>query len=599
MFARNCASCLTVVVFVVIFAFGEMEEVTEDPSMLYTSPDSINLTIVKSNCWDNSSDCNVAADLTRDHLNFTFMVIINCKEKTSTAAINRYKISERYTNVSKVALDGCNVNRKDTLGVEFVPDPSAVRTLSIRMFHILGDIPNATFIRYDKLESLNLTDNIIDGVSNSSFMGLNSLKYLTISNCDLRRLDNGLFTHLNQLRYLFIREPALNISHLTKLPDLVRLVIEVKTLDWNVSFPESLEELFIITTEVKISSETVYVLSHLSRLKTFHLVFTNISEWPTIQSNSLEVLNLSHNSFHKLNNHKLPTLHTYDVSWNNLEEITDQNIRSMPKLKFFLAHHNKLNSISPNAFVQNAHLQSVDLTGNKLHQFYPNLPAQQDVLVQVDDNEWSCRWADNFSTSNPQTFARFRYVKVLDSLNTRGLRCRFFEQSSLQQHLAKYPIGMNSVSTNTTILLRRNPKNTAMLTLIILVVGVAILFLMLFLHIKCRKEGLHFLPVDSMLHHQMADRTDFVRRKLPPTEYESPIVCLRNTPPLFDVEKRDTDEGFVYEEIAERNSGFSNNADVSNDDSTPLEEAIKTPCKIVHARSDPLQISSARDVQSE
>lgn len=583
MFGTVSAVRLVVVVFG-LFAFVQMEEVTDEvDTMLYSSAVSLNLTVLNSSCWDNEG-CNVAADLTRVHLNFTFLAILNCTQSDSASASgSRNILSKSYTNVSMVALNGCNVNRDDTLGVEFVPDPPAVRKLSIRMFHIANDIPTNTFIYYDNLDHLNLTDNIIDGVSNDSFSGLNSLQSLHLSNCDLRYLDDTAFAPLTQLKSLFIREPWLHISHSLELPDVIKLVLIVDTLYWCFRLPDSLEELSIIKTHViLLPSDNMEALNNLTRLKTFSLVSTNVTEWPSIQSKSIQMLNLSHNNLDKLSNHNLPSLHTYDVSTNDLHEITNSSIRLMPKLRFLYAQNNKLETISPNAFVNNALLQNVDLSGNQLHRFNPNLPAQQDVLIQIDDNQWSCRWADDFSTSNPQVFARFRYAKVLDSLNTRGLRCKFYEQTSLQHHLAKYPIGLANISTSIPIL-RRNPKDTAVLTLIILVVGVAILFLMLFLHIKCRKDGLpqfnRFLPADSMLHHQMAERTDFVRRKLPPTEYEAPIVCRHNTPPLYDVEKRHTDEGVVYEEIPDRisKSSSTTQANQHNEDSSPPYDAIKTP----------------------
>lgn len=580
-----CIIRLVGVVFM-LCTFVQLEEVTDDTSMLYTSVDSLNLTVLNSSCWDNNNECNVAADLTRVHLDFTFLVILNCKPSSdsSSVASNRPTFAKPYNNISKIALDGCSVNRVDTLGVEFVPDPSAVRSLSIRMFHFVGDISADTFSNYGYLEHLNFTDNIIDGVSSGSFNGLNSLKSLTLSNCDLRYLDNASFDQLNQLSSLFVREPWLNITQFLKLPQIIKLVLEVNTLEWCFRLPESLEEFTVIKTKVNLPPGNMdNALDNLSRLKTFKLVHTNVTEWPMIQSNTIQMLNLSNNQLDKLSNHFLPALHTYDVSSNCLHEITDKSIRQMTKIKIFYAQNNKLETIFPNAFVQNSQLQSVDLRGNRLHHFNPKLPAQQDVLIQVDDNEWSCRWADAFSTSNPQIFARFRYTKVLDSLNTRGLRCRFYEQTSLQQHIEKQQLGLSNISTTTQILVRRNPKDTAMLTLIILVVGVAILFLMLFLHIKCRQDGLpqfnRFLPADSSMlhHHQMADRTDFVRRKLPPTEYEAPIISL-----LYDVEKRKTDEGIVYEEIPERRStSSSNEAENRENDSSPVVEAIRSPNKVM------------------
>lgn len=609
MFGSICDFRCSIAGVFVFFVFVRMEEVTDGDitSLMYTSSDSLNLTVLNSSCWVND-DCNVAADLTRVHLDFTFLVILNCKHTKITAGSggddgggsNRHMFAQQYSNISKVALDGCSVNRADTLGVEFVPDPSAVRTLSIQMFRIVGDIPADAFVKYNQLDYLNLTDNVIDGVSSASLNGLSSLKSLTLSNCYLRYLDDVALVHLKQLRNLFIQEPWLNITCSLQLPDVVRMVLEINTLDWCFRLPESLEEISVIKTQVYIVPNREEALSNLSRLKTFTLVHTNVTEWPTILSNSLQVLNLSHNQLETLTNHNLPTLHTYDVSSNYLHEINNKSLRLMPKLKSFYAQNNKLESISPNAFTQNPNLQHVDLTANNLFQFSPNMPAQQDVLILVDDNDWSCRWADDFSTSNPQVFARFRYAKVLDSLNTRGLRCKFYEQSSLQNHIARQ--AMANISTSTPILLRRNPKDTAMLTLIILVVGVAILFLMLFLHIKCRQDGLpqfnRFLPADSILHHQqMAERIDFVRRKLPPTEYEEPI-CLRTIPPPYDVSKRKTDEGIVYEEIPDRDSSKSSvQADNHSEDSSPAEEAIRSPSepKVLHRNTlyDQLKTTTA------
>lgn len=596
MFRLSCAVRLIVSVFVLL-VYVQTEQVTDEPSSLYTAAVSLNLTVLNSTCWDND-ECKVAADLTRgrEYFNFKFKALLNC-HPTEVNHNQQLPLSQ-YLQIPIVALDGCNVNRQNTLGVEFVPDPSAVRTLSLRMFRIVGAIPAYAFVGYGKLESLDVSDSIIDEVSNSSLSGLYALKTLTLSNSGLRKVDDTAFVNVTQLKTLIIREPWLHLGQSLELPDVTKLVVEVASLYWCFRLPESLEEVSVFNTQVYVSTGSVDILSNMSRLKTFNLVATNATEWSIIQSNTLLTLNVSHNHLDTLANHNLPTLHTYDISGNKIHTITEFHTKSMRKLKFLFAQNNRLEAIAPNAFMQNSYLQMVDLTGNQLRHFNPNLPAQQDVLIQVDNNEWNCRWADELSISNPQIFARFRYVKVLDSLNTRGLRCKFYEQSNSQQHGGKYPTKYAHNPTSIPILVRRpNPKDTAMLTLTILVVGVAILFLMLFLHIKCRRDGLpqfnRFLPPDSMLlHHQMADRTDFVRRKLPPTEYEDPIVCLRSTPPAYDVEKRKTDEGFVYEEIAERKNSFRSSGEA--DDSSPVDEAIKVPPLKVLQKStlyDQFQIS--------
>lgn len=547
----NCGSALIATAILFSASVRCDFEVTDGSSLLYSPPTAINLTVLNSTCWVND-ECHVAAVLTRVHINFTFLTVMDCNE--STATTSAFSNHERYSNIAQVALNGCSVNREDTLGVEFVPDPSAVRLLSIRMFHVVGEIPEDTFSAYGLLESLELVDNIILGVSNTSLRGLGALKTFVISNCDLQYMDESALQYMQRLRNFTIREPWMELSQLLKMPtDLRRLIIEVRSLDWWSRLPKSLEELSVSRTQINLMSFNMDAISNLSRLHTFNLVYTNITQWPSIQSNYLQLLNLSHNHHRMLSDHDLPMLHTYDVSFNELNEITETTTRSMHKLRFFYAQNNRLEIVAATAFVQNAYLEMVNLAGNKLRTFTPKLPAQQDVRIQVDDNEWDCRWVIDLYLKNRPIFDRLRYAKVHDIYNVHNLRCKFYDQSNTQQdYNGKYPPNLLNIPTAPTMVMRR-PKDTAILTLIILVVGVAFLFLLLFLHIKCRRDGLksfnRFLPTESPHRQRLTDRTDYVRRDLPATEYEAPILCLRNSPPMDDVEKRHTDEGIVYEEI--------------------------------------------------
>lgn len=535
--------------------------------------DPVNLTVVRDQCW-TTIECSVSAEFNRINLRFKFPVNINCAERLPSAQLHGSlapHIPQQYSNVPQIRLNGCGVNRSDTLGVEFVPDPHSVRVLQVRMFRVNVPLKNDTFERYAGLAELVLADNLLAGLTAGVLLQLQELRTLVISNNNLSNVDDDALLGLAQLENLTLYEPQLAVAAGLQLPPALRLWrLQAHSLTWlqRWSPNATLEQLSIVNTPVVYSSveHLVGTLQSLHLLHTLELIACNLTNWPTFSHARLRTLNISHNRVQYLNEFRLPALQFLDLSSNRLLDIPDNVLRPAVSLRLLNVQHNRLDRLANNAFGGCAQLETVWLAGNRLRQIAPNLSRQQRTHIHIDANPWSCKWALDIADTHPQIFAHFRYVKVLDDMNMHGLRCQFYESgTAIATTLLpgdEFDVSYRVNKTTTLTPYRRHPKDTAMLTLIILVVGVTFLFLLLFLHIRCRRAAMQpfyrTLPYEQQQQQQqqhsqqppnsqrrpqnggqqqqqhpqpnLTGRTDFVRRELPATDYEAPILCRPSGP---------------------------------------------------------------------
>lgn len=486
-----------------------------------TMATEVNTTAMENQCWLNENDkCLITASCTRPEINHEFPVHYDC---SVDANIEYDKVNkERYRNISEISLNGCTVNRHNITGAEYIIDPKNVKKLTIEMFRITK-IEHSSFIKCIKLKNLILQSNIIPNLNNVTFIGLAELTNLSLVHNNIQHIDDDTFTHLMQLQTLTIQEKELLIQQSIQLPiNITNITIKIKSFEWP-KFPESLKHLSVYRTSIFIN-KTEPIFTDMYQMEELHIIGCSLMKYPKIESNTMITLNFSDNNFENFNENIGINLINYDVSKNLLKHVSNTLLRSMRNLKQFFAVDNQIEKIDNNAFINNSVLKVVNLSKNRLRQVYINLPAQQTISMYVNDNPWSCKWIKDISESQPHLFSSFHYEKYVNAINVNGLKCIFYDGDEI--HNYKQLSTPQSPPDNFETTTKRNPRDTAILTLVMLVLGVAVLFLLLFLHIKCRRNTqqpfYRTLPYNSQ---RLIDRTDYVRRQLPATDYEDPILC--------------------------------------------------------------------------
>lgn len=500
------------------------------------------------NCW-NINECIIHAKFTRN--NFTFHVNIDCNENNdqSSAAIvlDPFK---RFSNVGNISLNGCDVNRTDTLGIEHIPDPNSVYVLYVEKFQANSNttINREHFKTLTNLHILTLRKNVIERLNAfDTFDDLIELETLTIDRNNLQYIHSSLFEPLRNLKNLTIIEPQLNLKFLTFFSNLTNVRIECKTLWWSPQWPDTLTSLNIRKTTIIFDDETKnwFDFIELIELSELHLTTDNLTVFPQIVSGSLKVLNFSDNSLSSLETNDLDNLTICDISANKFIEINANFFQLMPNLREIFAQNNQIEFIADDAFISNNVLQLIDITGNRLKTIEFNVShICPPVRIVIDDNPLSCLWISEIVSSRPEFFEKFQFIQKLHTINVKGLQC------IEQMMVPKFPPIFDEN------LYRRNPRDTAILTLIILAIGVAVLFFLLYLHIKCRQNNqtpFYRSISNPSSTFKMSERTDIIRKRiLPATDYEVPIDTSGRLSTLCRDNTGNDKLPGIYEEIPEK-----------------------------------------------
>lgn len=521
-------------------------------------------------CWNgNVQRCNILANLTRDDVTSkSFLVNFNCSgDVDQLAAQQSYGFNRQIRDVQTIELNGCNVTRNDTIGVEHIDDPSSVTHLTIDSFK-LKTFYSKHLDKFKSLVTLKLIDNVLDEIINKSFQDILTVEVLDITNNNLKMIAPHAVVPLNHLKSFTLIEPNLSIDELvvTFCFELKHLRLAVNKYQWQ-PLPNSTETFEMFDTKLTFP-ERSFGLESCANLTRMTITHSQWNDFPAVESSSLKVLNLTQNNLLQLTeNFDLPNLQILDISGNEIKEINADTFKSMERLSEMYASNNRIERIAKGAFDSNNQLEVIQISGNRLKsmEFTDHL-AEQPLRIFIDENPWSCLWVLHVSSEQPTIFAIFQYNKFTHKLNVEGLNCLYYEMDRYTMYDTTAAAASTetipfSSTFNSSIFFdntieksyRRHPKDTAMITLIILAVGVTVLFFLLYLHIKCRENTpepfYRSLPYDA---HQMSDRIDIIRRHLPPTDYEAPIVS-HDPADLKEVIYEQIPEKFTnYERIPER-----------------------------------------------
>lgn len=487
-----------------------------------TTAPTVNTTVIQELCW-TASECNVAGRFTRiqDNQNLSFPVNINCMKDIIPGELSFPSgAKRRFDEIAEISLNGCGVNRKNTFGIEYIPDAGAVKVLVIEMFRV-EVFKNVSFELCGQMIHLELRTNVITSVSSDSFIGLKSLAELVLQNNHIQNVNDAGFTELTNLQSLTINEPTLPISSSLLFPNNIsRISIEANSVKWP-TFPDSLTQLHIANTPTIINRSVVFCRNS-SHLQSLALIGCALNDIPVMNCSTLKNFNVSGNQLRSIAENTLINLLMFDISNNQITSISLALLRSMPRLEVFAAQNNRIDTVANDAFVRNFDLKLVNLSNNQLRQVYTNMPVQQTMQIVINENPWSCRWVLDIAQTHPYLFSNFKFDKSLHHINIRGLSCHFYEGDEIRNYkqLSTPQAPPADIDATPT---KRNPRDTAILTLVILVLGVALLFILLFLHIKCRRGSQQPFYRTLPYNQRLTERTDYVRRILPSTDYEAPV----------------------------------------------------------------------------
>lgn len=505
-------------------------------------------TLNSHRCWNANVQCNIEANLTRDASSIPFVVNFNCSDnvellKGSGSGLRQIK------GVKTIKLNGCNVTQNGTIGVEYIEDPVSVTHLTIYSFKV-ETFYASHLDQFKSLVVLQLIDNVFEEIIDDSFQDIKTVKTLVISNNNLKVIAPHAVVPLNNLVNLTVVEPLLTINEtdFTFCDSLQHIRLAVHAYEWQ-ELPQSIETVEIMNTTLTFHAET-FELDNCTNLQSMTINECRFNGFPAIVSSSLRKLNLTRNNLQKfIEENSLPNLEVLDLSSNSIGEINGGPFKTMTKLRELYLVDNQIDRISEQAFEFNQHLEILKLSGNQMKsmEFTDHL-AERSLQIQIfiDDNPWSCVWAWNVSLEHPAIFGHFHYKNNSNGLNVKELSCTYYKMDGSTEIIPVTSTLNSTFIKNVESTYRRNPKSTVLITIIILVVGVAVLFFLLYLHIKCRENTVEpfyrSLPYDT---HPMSDRIDIIRRNLPPTDYEAPIAA------------RDADQKeVIYEQIPEHFTNY-------------------------------------------
>lgn len=464
-------------------------------------------------CWSKRLDgCNIVGNFTRITIGLSFPVNIDCIHPAETRlnAIDGPRnvpyFFERFQHVEVIALNGCGVNvghrtqGENIFGIEFIPDPLSVRHLTLEMFKVHGTPNGDAFHHFENMKSLLLTNNKIARLEADTFEGLSLLEELVLQENHIEFIDAATFKPCNEsLKSLVIRESDLMLGELKPIYSISNFIVTTKQMDWmalTIGIDSMQSATITNVKEIRFNVTSMpRVFKSLVRLE---VTFCALNEFPNDRYPRLAHFNVSHNEIRNitLKEMQMLGLQIFDISYNKFTAIDGLLLASLWDLEQFYALHNKILGIHPKAFQKNYNLKVVDLRFNQLKRLVIDssifLTARY-LKFYIDDNPFNCAWINEYYGVDPKIFAlRMVYQKEYNDVNIKGLRCRYYSaELKYHSHMYdddddQYHSGKTRRPSHPIDIFRRNPKQTALLTICILITGVSLLLVALFLCVKYR-----------------------------------------------------------------------------------------------------------------
>uniref|UniRef100_A0A0K8UZG4 Leucine-rich repeat-containing protein 15 n=1 Tax=Bactrocera latifrons TaxID=174628 RepID=A0A0K8UZG4_BACLA len=578
-------------------------------------------------CWNDSDACLIQATLHRvdePPQSTGLAVQIDCQ--TRTAGESSRAPAYLLRPLESLLLDGCHTPLDvDTYGMEYLPYCGTVPQVYMERFHADTLQPFSCPAANNsvlEVEILRFHNNELATIGTGAFVNLPRLRELYFAGNTLRHIARSAFDTLRVVERIYIaHEPLLalkdgDLFERTGVADLQLMHLKYITSDLFGHLPETLRQ--IVVTRTAFDDDTV-VVSNSQLLRNISINDCTLKSFTLLESaqtTSVRYINLSGNALNAFrvdflsdgSNASIVAVETLDLSENQLTQLPLLWLSELRKLRHLLLRGNRLKMLSlPPLMSAIPALTSLDLRDNELTSLHDAAAVAalswEQVRIQIDRNPWHCLWLLDFAHTHPEKFRVFQYAKYISQINVNGLQCVPVEVPATADNVTEsvptvYEIttaqgptmvrgiqihGRNTgvVNASTYKLIYGGPWDTkrsqraeALIIVFMLPVGVALLFLLLYMWINCQRV-FHLSYYRSFGWSQRnigrrftsAERFDVVRQ-LPPTanafndntnnneDYETPLngigsVCNCNNigAATYANEKCSKPHHITYEEL--------------------------------------------------
>ncbi|XP_054083832.1 uncharacterized protein Lrrc15_4 [Zeugodacus cucurbitae] len=605
-----------------------------------------------ANCWEDSEACLIEATLHRvdEPLQSAGLTVqIDCQTELQLSTTGENSRAPAYLKrpLESLLLDGCHTPLDvETYGMEYVPYCGTVPVVQMERFHADTLQPfncpaaNNSLL---ELEILRYQNNELATIGTDAFANLPRLRELYFVRNSLRHIARSAFDTLRVVERIHIaHEPLLalkdgDLFERTGVADLQLLQLKHITSELFGQLPETLRQIVVERTSF---DDDAIVVSNPQLLRNISINGCTLKSFKLLESaqtTSVRYINLSGNALVDFrvdflsddSNTSIVAVETLDLSENELTQLPLSWLSELRKLRHLLLRGNRLKTLSLAELMSTIPaLTSLDLRDNELTSLHDAAAVSAlswaQVRIQIDRNPWHCLWLLDFAHTHPEKFRVFQYAKYISQINVNGLQCMPVEVSPSADNVTESEPTVNETTTTqaTTIVrgiqihgrnmgvvnastykliyggpweYKRSQRAEALIIVFMLPVGVALLFLLLYMWINCQKV-FHLSYYRSFTWPQRnvrgrftsAERFDVVRQ-LPPTpnamndninnneDYETPLngigsVCNCNNigAATYVNEKCNKPHHITYEELpAER--PYKIYEEIIGDDGTDTE----------------------------
>ncbi|CAD6998103.1 uncharacterized protein LOC101451956 [Ceratitis capitata] len=603
-------------------------------------------------CWNDSQECVIQATLHRVNeppQSAGLVVQIDCQTKVefTTAADGSHTPTYLARPLQSLLLDGCHTPLGvETYGIEYLPNCDTVPVVYMERFHADTLQPyhcpgvNGTDMQ---VEVLNYRDNELATIGADTFVNVPQLRELYFARNSLRHIPRAAFEALRVVeRIHIVDEPLLALKNAdlferTGVADLQLMRLKYITSELFSHLPETLRQLVVVRTAIDADA---VVVSNPQLLRNISINGCTLKSFTLLESaatTSVRYINLSGNALAEFrvdflgysSNDSIVALETLDLSENELTQLPLSWLSGLSKLRHLLLRGNHLKMLSLPALMLALPLAaSLDLRDNKLTALHDAAEASAlswaQVRIQIDRNPWNCLWLLEFAHTHPEKFRVFQYAKYISQINVNGLQCVAAEVPALAENVTENELLANATTTTATTIVRgiqiqdhsnnvvnastfkliyggpweykRSQRAEALIIVFMLPVGVALLFLLLYMWINCQKV-FHLSYYRSFTWSQRNNGRRFrsaecfdVVRQLPPTpnvsngdngnnndDYETPLsgigsICNCNHigTGTYANEKCGKSHHITYEELPSERP-FKIYEEIIGDDATDTE----------------------------
>nr|XP_036225235.1 uncharacterized protein LOC118682161 [Bactrocera oleae] len=578
-------------------------------------------------CWNDSEACLIQATLHRvdePPQSTGLAVQIDCQ--TNTAGENNRAPAYLLRPMESLLLDGCHTPLDVvTYGMEYLPYCGTVPQVYMERFHADTLQPFSCPAANNsvlEVEILRYHNNELATVGTGAFANLPRLRELYFVRNTLRHIARTAFDTLRVVERIYIaHEPLLalkdgDLFERTGVADLQLIQLKHITSDLFGHLPETLRQL--VVTRTTFDDDTV-VVSNPQLLRNISINGCTLKSFTLLESaqtTSVRYINLSGNALNEFrvdflsdgSNTSIVAVETLDLSENHLTQLPLLWLSELRKLRHLLLRGNQLKILSLTELMSaTPTLKSLDLRDNELTSLHDAAAVTalswEQVRIQIDRNPWHCLWLLDFAHTHPEKFRAFQYAKYISQINVNGLQCVPVEVPVLADNVTESEPPVNETTTTLAPTMvrgiqihgrnmgvvnastykliyggpweyKRSQRAEALIIVFMLPVGVALLFLLLYMWINCQKV-FHLSYYRSFSWPQRnigrrftsAERFDVVRQ-LPPTpnalndntnnneDYETPLngigsVCNCNNIGVatYANEKCNKPHHITYEEL--------------------------------------------------